>query len=114
MSGRRSKNKGKRGEREAASEVSRLFGVEARRGVQYQGGPDSPDIVADLPGLHFEVKRTETLSIYTAMDQARSDAGDDIPVVLHRRNGKKWLCVVELDDLPALVSRLFLVLTENQ
>lgn len=114
MPGMRSKNKGKRGEREAAAEISRLFSVEARRGVQYQGGPGSPDVVAKLPGVHIEVKRTETLSIYQAIKQAKADAPEDsVPVVLHRRNGKKWLCVVELDDLPALASRLFLVSAEN-
>ena len=111
--GRKSKNKGKRGEREAAGEVSRLFRVQARRGVQYQGGPESPD-VNGLPGVHIEVKRCESLSIYTAMAQARRDAGEeDIPIVLHRRNGKQWLCVVDLEDLPALVSRLFLILAEQ-
>jgi hypothetical protein len=36
--GTKSRNKGKAGEREAAAEITRLFGVTARRGVQFQGG----------------------------------------------------------------------------
>ena len=47
MSGRSSKQKGPRGEREAAAELGALLGVDARRGVQYQGGPGSPDVVLD-------------------------------------------------------------------
>jgi Holliday junction resolvase len=44
--GRKSREKGKRGELELAAELRRLFGIEARRGVQYCGGGDSPDVVA--------------------------------------------------------------------
>jgi hypothetical protein len=109
--GQKSKRKGKVGEREAAAEISRLFGVSARRGVQYQGGPASPDIVTDLAGIHFEVKRAETLRIYDAVAQATSDAaggieGDKVPVVLHRQNGRDWLAIVPLDSLPQLAFNL--------
>lgn len=105
-----SRNKGKRGEREAAAELSRLFGVEARRGRQYQGGDESPDVVADIPGVHVEVKRTEKLSVYEAVEQAVSEGGDNLPLVLHRRNNKPWLAVVRLDDLPQLAVQLYLTL----
>ena len=105
--GMKSKNKGKVGEREAAAEVSRLFGVAARRGVQYQGGQGSPDIRAEIAGVHFEVKRAESLSIYKAIDQAAADGGPSVvPVVLHRRNKREWLAIVRLDDLPELAARL--------
>lgn len=97
-----SKRKGARGEREAAEEICRVFGVEARRGRQYSGGDESPDIVSGIPHVHFEVKRTERLSVYDAMDQAVDDAGPNIPVVLHRRNDRPWLAIVRLDDLPEL------------
>ncbi len=111
---RKSRDKGARGERELAKEISRLFRVEARRGVQYQGGPDSPDVVAEIPGIHWEAKRTEKLSLYAALDQAIGEAGEgSIPVVAHRRNGKPWLAVVRLDDLPDLVVKLFHVLVDN-
>ena len=69
-----SRDKGKVGERELASELRRLFGIDARRGVQYCGGTDSPDVVTDLP-IHCEVKRIERLSLYPAMKQATEDAG---------------------------------------
>ena len=104
--GRMSRQKGKRGEREAAAELAVVFGCEARRGVQYQGGPDSPDVVLEGVAVHVEVKRTETLSLYTATDQARDDAGGKIPLVLHRRNGKAWVAIVELEHLPALAAEV--------
>lgn len=102
-----SKDKGKRGEREAAAALRRVFGTYARRGQQFKGTADSPDVVTGIEGVHFEVKRTEQLSLYKAMAQASEDAGvTDVPVVLHRRNKKPWLAVVLLDDLPQLVSLL--------
>ena len=70
--GKPSRDKGKRGEREIAG-LLRDYGYDARRGVQYHGGADSPDVVG-LPGVHIEVKRTETLSLYPAMEQAKHDA----------------------------------------
>ena len=102
MMGRKSKDKGARGERELAAELQRLFGVNARRGVQYRGGTDSPDVITDFEDIHFEVKRTERLSLYPAMQQAVNDAGDKIPVVCHRANGKDWVVIVRLNDLPRL------------
>ena len=101
--GKRSREKGKRGEREAASEVARLFGVWSRRGCQFSGTPDSPDIVTGLQGIHFEVKRCESLRIYEAVAQAVQDAGENIPVVLFRSNRNPWLAILRLDDLPRLM-----------
>ena len=103
-----SRNKGKTGERELTHELSRVFGVTARRGVQFQGSSDSPDVVTEIPDLHIECKRTERFRLYEALEQAASDAKEKqkIPVVLHRQNKKPWVAVVRLDDLPRLVTIL--------
>ncbi len=69
--GRSQRDKGKRGEREAAAELGQLLGVDARRGVQYHGGPDSPDVVLDGVAIHVEAKRTERLTLWPAIDQAK-------------------------------------------
>ena len=66
--GRHSLNKGKRGEREAAAEIRKIFGTDASRGRQYQGGDDSPDINTGITDVHFEVKRVESLRLYPAME----------------------------------------------
>ncbi len=108
-----SRNKGKRGEREAAQEITRLFGVEALRGRQFQGRDDAPDIVTGIPGVSFEIKRNEGLSLYPALEQAIWDAGENIPVVLHRANRRPWVAIVRLDDLPKLAVQLYLALAEQ-
>lgn len=93
-----SKEKGKRGERELAG-VLRLHGYETHRGVQYKGGPQSPD-VEGLPHIHIECKRVERLDIYAAIDQSRRDAqgSGDLPAVFHRKNNCDWLVTMRLDD----------------
>ncbi len=95
-----SKNKGARGEREAAEAMASVLGVPLRRTQQFKGTPQSADIEGDeVIGLHLEVKRTERLSVYPTLDQAESDAGENCPVVLHRRNGKRWVAIMYLNDL---------------
>lgn len=70
-----SRNKGKRGERQWRDEL-RAKGYTARRGQQFSGSPDSPDVICDeLDWIHFEVKAVERLNIEDAMEQARRDCG---------------------------------------
>ena len=102
--GKASRDKGKRGEREAAQALNDLLGCNARRGIQFCGGEDSPDVKHELDGVHFEVKRAERLDLWSALSQAIEDAGpDQAPVVMHRPNRKPWLLVLRLEDLPRLV-----------
>ena len=108
-----SRNKGKRGECEAAAEIRRLFCTEARRGQQRCGGSDSPDIITAIADVHFEVKRKEAFRLYEALDQAIGDAGPHVPVVLHRQNHRPWVAIVRLDDLPRLAVQLYLTLAES-
>ena len=120
--GKLSRNKGACGERELARELSRLLGVDARRGQQHCGGPDSPDVKIDIPDLHIECKRTERLRLHEAMEQAIKDASlglvedqqPKVPVVCHRSNRKPWLLTVRLEDLPRLAVQIYLTLSENQ
>jgi hypothetical protein len=108
------RNKGARGERDAAAEISRLFGVAACRGRQYQGSDDSPDIRTGVAGVHWEVKRVEKLKLWPAVMQATEEAGGSVPVVLHRANNRPWLAIVRLDDLPQLATQLYLTLAGEQ
>ena len=95
---RKSREKGKRGERDAAQFLREHGYMDAKRGQQYHGGPDSPDVLG-VPGLHIEVKRTETLQLYKALEQAQQDAsGIEFPVVMHRRNARKWVCILDAED----------------
>lgn len=108
-----SRNKGKVGEREAAKAIEQCLGVSARRGQQFAGGQDSPDVVADLPGVHIEVKRTECLQLYKAVEQAERDSGGKVPIVLHRRNRSKWLAIVPLDRLRELARAITDIVSEG-
>lgn len=91
-----SRQKGKRGEREAAAELGEILGVAARRGVQYQGGPGSPDVVLEGVAIHVEAKRSERLSLWSAIDQATADApAGSVPLVWHRCNRRGSVIVVE-------------------
>ena len=110
MSGRKSREKGARGEREWAGQLRDLFGCDdAHRGRQYHGGPDAPDVAKGIPGTHCEVKRTEKLSLYAAIEQALIDCGTtDVPYVAHRRNNEEWLVIVRADDLAEMATRIYL------
>lgn len=91
-----SRDKGAKGEREIAH-VLQGRGYDARRGQQYCGANGDADVVG-LHGIHIEVKRTEALRIYEAMNQAKNDAREgEIPVVMHRRNKERWLAIMELE-----------------
>ena len=95
--GKMSREKGKRGEREVA-QILREHGFEGRRGVQYHGGPDSPDVTG-LPGFHLEVKRVEALRLWDSYSQAVDDAADgEIPAVVHRSNDKPWIIIMGFED----------------
>lgn len=99
-----SRQKGAAAEREVAN-LLKSYGYEARRGQQFSGGGDSPDVVApDFP-FHIEVKRVENLSLYKAMAQAVRDSKDLSipPLVIHRRSNEKWVAILHLEDLISLL-----------
>lgn len=93
-----SRAKGARGELELAKFfVAR--GLRAERTQQYSGkGDESSDVVLkDFKNVHLECKRTEHLSLYDAIDQARDDSRGRLPVVAHRRNSRPWVFIIEAD-----------------
>jgi Holliday junction resolvase len=100
-----SRDKGKRGERQWRDEL-RANGYAARRGQQFSGSPDSPDVICDgLPWAHFEVKFVEHLNVSAAMAQARRDAGGKAAFVAHRRNHRPWLISMDAERFYRLLRR---------
>ena len=92
-----SRNKGKVGEREFAS-LLREHGFDARRGQQFSGSPDSPDVVSEALGwLHVEVKRVQNLNLADACAQAEGDAAGKPWIVAHRRNHAPWLITMRAE-----------------
>ena len=92
-----SRNKGKVGERQAASKF-REYGYEARRGQQFAGANGDADVVG-VPYIHLEVKRREHLNLYDAIAQAVRDHREgELPTVMWRKNDAEWLMVMRFDD----------------
>lgn len=93
-----SRAKGKRGELELVHYL-KANGIIARRGQQFAGGTDSPDVIAQTPlhTCHIEVKRRESGNLYHWLEQATKDASPEkYPVVVHKRNGKEWVAIIDL------------------
>lgn len=90
-----SRAKGCVGEREAA-ELFRIHGFAARRGQQYAGGTDSPDVLCEAlhEDFHIEVKRVEAGNLYKWMHQAERDGKGKVPVVIHRRSREEWVAIL--------------------
>ena len=103
-----SKRKGKRGEREAAARLRELGFPGARRGQQYSGSPDSPDVVDAIPGVHLEIKYQERMSLWKAITQAWEDAGCVNPYAdMHRKNRTDWVFIVPAEHLHAFVNAVY-------
>ena len=94
-----SKQKGARAERQFR-DLLREFGLTARRGQQFAGGTDSPDVICDeLNGrFHFEVKHVEKLNLQNAITQAITDAGSKTHIVAHRKNNWPWYVTLRADE----------------
>jgi len=105
--GKMSKNKGAEGERAMARELIKR-GFPARRGRQFSGGDDSPDVICeDLNFLNIEVKRVEKLNIYRAIRQSKEDAGmKKVPIVAHKTNRNEWLVSLPLYNFMDIIQCL--------
>ena len=97
--GRAQRDKGKRGEREIANLLKEL-GYPARRTAQYCGNTGDASDVVGVDGLHIEVKRCERLELPKWIKQAERDSEgtENIPVVVHRRNGERWYVTLPAID----------------
>ena len=94
-----SRSKGKRGEL-MWRDVLRSHGyASARRGRQYSGSPESPDVVCEELGRYlFEVKCVQSLNVCEAMERAILDSGPHKQAILaHKKNGKRWLVTMDAD-----------------
>lgn len=99
--GKASIDKGKRGEREFAA-FCREQGYDVHRTQQYRGNTGAAGDVEGLPGIHVEVKRTESLRLVDYMAQSKHDAEAEgkgnIPIVAWRKNDHPWYVVMTAED----------------
>lgn len=106
-----SRAKGCRGER-LWRDFLKDHGYVARRGQQFSGSPDSPDVVCEGLPFHNEVKFVANLSVHKAMEQSVRDCGSRVPIVAHKKNNTGWLVTMRAEDWVALVKQIYP--TENQ
>ena len=93
-----SKKKGSRGELEWAN-FCKKFGFDVRRTQQYCGKSGEAADCIGLKHIHQEVKRVENLNVQKAFEQASNDKKtDEIAIVAHRKNNKKWLVTMAASD----------------
>jgi hypothetical protein len=103
-----SRQKGKKGELEAAAEWNRLVpNAHARRSQQYSGTDSSSDLVSPgTPHLWLEVKRVQSLNLTAVMEKSREQCGELCPVVLHRKNDSEWLVTFPLEDIRRFIQQV--------
>jgi Holliday junction resolvase-like predicted endonuclease len=109
VSGATSRRKGNRAEVEVVAALRRagwqaVTSRNARDGTQ--GGAD---VITDFP-MVIEVKNVARMDLSGWWRQAVEQAGDDLPVVIHKRvghaNAEQWWATMDLATLLRLVERL--------
>lgn len=106
-SGKGSKDKGSKAERELVHLINDQYGYPVRRGKVYYHEAD----IVGLYGIHIECKRVEGMKVGTtlltaAMLQSEAEAmkkDGDRPIVIHRQNGEKeWKVTTRLYTIDEL------------
>lgn len=98
-----SRAKGARGER-LWRDMLRQAGFSARRGQQFSGGSDSPDVICEeLASLHMEVKFVESLNLEKACEQADRDRGVKPYIVAHKKSRSGWKVTMDAQFFFALL-----------
>ena len=105
MTSKGSRTKGGVGEREVVALLHEAGFTDARRNFM-SGGQGGGDIIG-VPDTHIEVKRRETVSIWSWIGQAEDECRKtDIPVVAFRRSRSNWYGVLPLEDLVGLLAEV--------
>ena len=109
MGGAHSRRKGAAFERELVHRFREAMpGAEVKRGLQYRGGEEVPDI--DCPVFWPELKRGKKPNVRGALRQAINDAPQGrIPVAVIRDDRSAPFAVIQLDDFLDLVGEWWLL-----
>ena len=103
---RAQREKGKRGERQAAREIERVLGISAARTAQYCGKTGMADIEMG-EAFHPEVKVRKTIAACRFFDQADSDKKESaLPFVLMKEDRGPFFLMLKLDDLPDFMKEI--------
>lgn len=93
------RTKGAGFEREVCALLSDQLGTVVKRNLaQTRGGAtEGSDIT--IGKFSIECKRRARISFYEWLDQAQRDAGDKIPVVVARADGRRAVAILDLEVL---------------
>lgn len=101
--GKSNKRKGKVFEREC-SKMIRDRGFDCRRGQQFRGSKDSPDIVSEnLQEFHFECKFKQNLNLWDTLKKCLEEAPEKLPVIIWKRDRTIPLVTMDFHDWMDLV-----------
>ena len=112
--GKHSRQKGKRGEREAAAQIAHHWGaVGARRSVQFCGRAGDADLTG-VDGIHCECKRYARIAALDFLEQAEMEAQPgSVPVVLMREDcNTEWTVMLRVSQAPEFARRLVAMLSK--
>lgn len=102
-----SRAKGVRGEHEVRDLLKR-FGFSARRGQQFKGTKDSPDIIHNMTGFYIEVKLRQSFNLHDTIDTADSEKPEgDTSLVFHRKNQKRWLVTMDAEEFMSFMREMY-------
>ena len=102
------RRKGAQYEREVATRLRRVLGVDALRSAPLQAGrADAAPDIQSISGLWIEAKRRRKIAVASWMDKAREECPEaEVPVVVMREDAGVSLVVVSLDDLATFAAML--------
>lgn len=115
MSGLKSREKGKRGERAARDWWRVNLGIQdVARGQQFKGGGNSPDITGTLR-FHTEVKvGKQTPSVYDAVCQCENECpANKFPLVQLRKDRGQWLFILPEETFIHVMNRYMIAEEDN-
>ena len=104
--GKASRDKGKRGEREARDQIRKLWNAPDCIRAAQSCGAWSADVLAALPDSHVEVKRYAKIAACRFLEQAIADAKDDLPILLMREDKGEWMVLLRMSDTPRFATSL--------
>ena len=108
MSGKLSRDKGKRFELQIAHRLQE-YGINASRSAQHCGKTgQAPDVIG-MSFVHIECKAQERMHLYDWMAQAQRDSAgtDNTPVVIHKANNKPILVSMGFEDFMGLYTKAY-------
>ena len=103
--GKLSREKGKRGER-AVCDLLIKAGFAARRGQQFKGTKDSPDVIHSMWDIDIEAKWRQQWAVYDWLEKLNEE-GSGRPVVFAKRDRQPVVVLLYAEDFLQLMKELY-------